>query len=186
MNIFNSSNSALLNLNNFFSWQGWNFFQAVGTIVAFLIAFWATRKSIGIIKRQLEIEQEPGVVVEDKIVSTGNTYKLTIKNIGRGSAFSVTCSLKEDLKHRNDPFFTNSEPHSRNLFPNESVHWCFDTNKLTTPNKNNTNDNKCYFSFFVFYESQLGNIYRTRVKIKFLGDDFVVMENKIEKIQNYG
>lgn len=172
-----ASGSAILVMDNLFRWGGWNAVSAIGTVLAFVVAFWSTKKSIEMIKKQLDIEQEPSVVVEDKIINTGKVYKLKIKNIGRGAAFRITCSKSDDVKHRDDPFFTNSEPHSRNLFTGEVTDWHFDTNLLNIPDKNTKNDGECYFSFYIFYKSQLGKLYKTKVKIKFLGDDFVVMEN---------
>ena len=90
----------------------WTILTAVGTIaaagVAAILGIVASRQT----SKQLKVEQQPLVVIQDRIV-LGPEYWMLVKNIGRGPALRITVTtLSTDP---NESLFEQSEPHSRDL-----------------------------------------------------------------------
>jgi len=162
----------LRNLNNPFYLDP-NFLGAILTsIVAVSLGYMSIRmqrKNSKHIEKQLRIEQEPYVVADGSIVLVGNGLnKVTLKNVGRGSALRVTCSI--DKRNRDKAFFEDTEPHSYYLSTNESVTSAINGNIILKI--------KQKLHFYIIYESRLGEIYTTDVKMKLLAEKMVIMENQ--------
>ena len=152
---------------------------AVGAITASVAAWFAIRQS----NKQLKIEQTPYVTL-DHIKRIENRYGFAIKNIGRGPAINITFCKSLDTSTRNEPFFSNDQPHSANLMsPEESHCWMVDGNILDNME---VIDNFSYI--YIYFESQSRSMFRTKVKIKKIvnngGDGgYVVMENQFEELK---
>lgn len=160
--------------------NSWIVLQSIGTIAAVLVAIFAIRQS----NKHLKVEQTPYAVVEH-VEKKASSVEITVKNVGKGPALHVTCSKSDDSKNRNEPFFRDTQPHSVNLASGEKQsEWIVDRNVFDDLNSDSEN----YKHLFVFYEGQLGILYRTDVKIKDIEEErgskcYVVMENKIEEIK---
>lgn len=169
--------------------DNWTAWEAVGTIaaavassVAAILAYFTLRQ----LRSQLEIEQEPFVVARDDISLGENNFKIKLKNIGRGSALHITGCRTLNEKERNDAFFMSNQPHSKNLCANNAdaegeKQWRVDKSVMDSLKEDKVN-NETYKYFYFFYESQLGSVYYTKVKIKKDGNNFIVMENKRVKL----
>ncbi|SRR3989344_175033 len=151
------------------------FLVAGGTISAVIVALYVSYRSIIIevkqnkqIERQLKIEQEPYVVIDGSIALVGHgRHEVKIKNVGRGSAIRVTCSV--DKNNRDEAFFENNKPHAYYLSMDEGASTLIDDSTISKI--------KNYPNFYIFYKSQLGDFYKTEVKMKMLPDKLVIMEN---------
>jgi len=160
-------------LEDIFKWT------AAGSI-ATAAAFYATYKMLLELKKQVELEQEPYVVVKSPIVIKGNFLHLNVKNVGRGPALSVVGGTKP--KDRNQAFFSDSEPHAE-YFSAGKGHkdWKVDYGRLGEMQTIKEGSLE-YPVFYLFYKSQLGCWYQTLVKIRELEDKdkYKVMENSRE------
>lgn len=137
------------------------------------------------LRKQLEKEQEPFVVSRDDITFEKNSFRIKLKNVGRGPAFNITGCRTSNKEDRNSAFFMNNQPHSKNLCANNTdtdgeKHWRVDKSVIDSLAQDESE--KIYRFFYFFYESQLGTVYYTKVKIKPDGDNFIVMENKRVKL----
>lgn len=152
---------------------------ALGAISASVAAWFAIRQS----NKQLKIEQTPYVIL-DHIVRENNRYGFSIKNIGKGSAISITLSKDNELYKRNAAFFSNDQPHSANMMPQEESHyWMVDGHVL-----DNLKHVDSFAYLYIFFESQSNNLFITNVKIKRIVKSggnvgYVVMENKFEDLK---
>ncbi len=152
---------------------------AIGAIAASIAAWFAIRQS----NKQLEIEQTPYVAL-DHIKRDQSRYGFSIRNIGKGSAVSVTFSTSDKISKRNSAFFSDDQPHSANLTPSEiSQYWMVDGNVLDSLK---VTDNFSYI--YIFFESQSNRIFQTKVKIKKTIDKkgdaaYVVMENQVIEVK---
>ncbi len=194
----------LLNiLQDLDNWN-WNAISAIATTVASIIALCATYlskkqadKNLEQLNRQLEIEQTPAVIVQKPIQSGGvKRLDLTIKNVGRGSAFNIVGS--SDEKNKSGGFFSDDSPHSINLFPGEefgdnktsfiSLDKDKDTDKIRSDCGQINEGGKIYWYFYLFYEDQMKTRYRTKIKVKQRpsgsNNYYVVMENKIAVLKS--
>ena len=78
-----------------------NFLGAILTsFVALFLGYLSIRiqrKHGQYIEKQLRIEQEPYVVADGSIILVGNgRNKVALKNVGRGSALRITCSVNSE------------------------------------------------------------------------------------------
>ena len=187
-----ASDSATLNAIKSVGWDG---LEAIGTSLAFFAAIWAinennkqSREALERTEKQLEIEQEPLVVLSEISAGVG-AYALTIKNIGRGPALSITGNVSKDTDVRNSAFFQTAHPHSWNLSSGGQFEgWQVDTHRIDEE----TIEESGYRYFYLFFKSQLGDLYRTEIKIKEvgvvvsetseIGKCYKIMENSVEKI----
>lgn len=162
--------------------DNWTMLGAIGTIAAAAVSVFTLR----LLRSQLEKEQEPFVVARDDISFDKDNFKIKLKNVGRGPAFNITGCRTSNEEERNDAFFMNNQPHSKNLCANNAdeegeKQWRFDKSVMDSLEENKVN-NEIYKFFYFFYESQLGSVYYTKVKMKKDGSDFIVMENQREKL----
>lgn len=163
-----------MNLNSWIELIG-----ATGAIAAAGAAWFTIQQS----NKQLKIEQTPYVTL-DHIKRIENRYGLAIKNIGRGPAVNITFSKSLNKSCRNEPFFSNDQPHSANLMsPEESHYWMVDGNIL-----DNLKVMENFSYVYLYFESQSKVIFRTKVKIKKIinnkGDgEYIVMENQYEELK---
>lgn len=159
----------------------WTMLGAIGTCLAAIMS----TLTLLLLRKQLEKEQEPFVVVRDDISlsSKVNGYYIKLKNVGRGPALNITGCKTANSERRNDAFFANNQPHSKHLCANNAdsedgeKRWLIDNSivdSLETVEKNN----EVCKNFYLFYESQLGDIYYTKVKMKKIGNGFVIMDNE--------
>lgn len=160
----------------------WTMWEAIGTCAAAAISTF----TLLLLKKQLEKEQEPFVVARDDVSFENSSFKIKLKNVGRGPAFNITGCRTSNGKERNDAFFMNNQPHSKNLCANNAdaegeKQWRIDKSVADSLKEFKTN-NEIYKYFYFFYESQLGSVYYTKVKIKKDGNNFIVMENKRVKL----
>jgi hypothetical protein len=149
--------------------QVWDVAIAVGTILAAYFAYKAINQS----NKQLEVEQEPYVVVNSSInlISNGR-HMITLKNVGRGSALRITCSV--DKEDKDKPFFETTESHSYNLSMNDHITAQANDSVIDKIKQNIVNNKD---GFYIFYKSQLGKAYITKVKLKEIPNKLVFMEN---------
>ena len=179
-----ASDSATLNVIRSI---GWNGLEAIGTLLAFFAAIWAinesnkqSQKALERIEKQLEIEQEPYVVVKNPITIGDNFLYLNVKNVGRGPALSVVGGTRP--KDINQSFFSDTEPHAEYLSAGEGREeaWKVDLSRLGEMQAVEEGESK-YPIFYLFYKSQLGRWYQTLVKVRELGEsNYKVMENNRE------
>jgi len=163
--------------------------EAVSTVAAAVASFVAARLAyltLRQLKTQLETEQEPFIVARDDISLQENNYKIKLKNVGRGPALHITGCRTSNEKERNDAFFMNDQSHSKNLCANNAdsegeKQWRVDKPTIDSLKEHKEN-NEIYKYFYFFYESQLGSVYYTKVKIKKDGNNFIVMENRRVKL----
>jgi len=157
--------------------DNWTAWEAIGTIAAATVSFF----TLLLLRSQLEKEQEPFVVARDDVSFESGNFKIKLKNVGRGPAFNITGCRTSNEKERNDAFFMSNQPHSKNLCANNAAaegekQWRIDKFVIDSLKVDKTNK-EIYKYFYFFYESQLGSVYHTKVKIKKDGDNFIVMEN---------
>lgn len=162
--------------------DNWSMLGAIGTIAAAAVSFF----TLLLLRNQLEKEQEPFVVARDDVSYENNSFKIKLKNVGRGPAFNITGCRTSNEKERNDAFFMNNQPHSKNLCANNAdaegeKQWRIDKSVMDSL-KVAKIKNEIYKYFYFFYESQLGSVYFTKVKIKKDGKNYIVMENKRVKL----
>lgn len=199
-----ATNSALLiqAINNLVQ-PSWYQYLSIGNLVVLfftgITVFWYTRETRAlaietrrlrkwaasensILKQQLKIEQTPYVVL-DHIRKHENRFGFAIKNIGRGPAVSVTFSKSDNISIRNEPFFSNDQPHSVNLMSQEESHyWVVDNNVLENLHFENS-----FANLNIFFENQFSIWFRTKVKIKSIIKsggvvEYTVMENQFEEL----
>ena len=159
--------------------ENWSMCIATGAFVVSIFTLYLHR-------RQLEKEQEPFVVARDDVSFRENNFKIKLKNVGRGPAFNITGCRTSSEKERNRAFFMNNQPHSKNLCANNAdveseKHWRIDKFVMDSLSENKVNG-EIYKYFCFFYESQLGSVYYTKVKIKKNGSNYIVMDNERRKV----
>jgi hypothetical protein len=178
--------------------------------LTWLGALWAAResfdqkqianKNIFEYRKQLKIEQEPYVIIQDKIyfgranhpesLQPNDYLLLRIKNIGRGPAIRITVSLS--LTDHNLALFENNQPHSYDLGSGDSkIDWKIDRHNLDVFFEQNLNTTieqlatNIEVYLYIFFKDQLGNEYLVRTKFLKSSDSsgmyLKVMEN--EKLQ---
>jgi hypothetical protein len=158
------------------NWSAWG---AIGACAASALSL----LTLFYLKQQLKLEQEPFIVARDDIslCDKSDYYYLKLKNVGRGPAFNITGCKTSNEKYRNKAFFSADQPHSKNLCANNADS---DTEKRWKIDKHLVDsletEERAYKAFYLFYESQLGDVYYSRVKIKSEKDNrkYVVMDNK--------
>jgi hypothetical protein len=97
---------------------------ALGSSVAAYMAWRAYEAT----SKQLQIEQEPFLVLRDNIFLEEEKIAMQVKNIGRGSATFIRASF--DLRDP-QPLFESSQPHSINLASEEeSQEWLINARNL--------------------------------------------------------
>lgn len=197
-----ATGSAALYLNNFFSWQGWDFFQAIGTIAAFAVTLCAIFQNRKHFNKQIKTEQEPFVLATDPMVlkkkrrrvakddsnSYVEQYEFMIKNVGKGPALRITGGINNNGD--NDAFFADEYPHSYGLSSTERCITRIDKFRIEQMHPRTIKDEQRRY-FYLFYFDQLGEKYMTTVEIKKRVADvkkdtpefYVVMENIKEKIK---
>ena len=168
---------------DFYDIPFWSLLEVFGTISGVFVTGFAAVNAIRQSNKQLSIEQEPYVVADGSIslVET-EINRVTLKNVGRGSALRITCSTDE--KDRDKAFFENTESHSYYLPSNNQVKSLASVDSISQI-KTNKKDEACYF--YIFYEDQMGKSYKTEVKMKLPdeeGKKFVVMENNRYFVNN--
>lgn len=200
----NTSNSALLNITNWsgWMWYGWTALEAIGTIVAFIVALWAIFQNRKHFNKHIETEQEPFVLATDpmklkkerKNIANKNSnnyveqYEFKIKNVGRGPALKITGGTERNKD--NNPFFADEFPHSYGLSSAEFETTRIDKFRIEEMLTKDTGEEQRHF-FYLFYYDQMGNKYITTVIIKKRIADakkdtpefYVVMENNREKVK---
>lgn len=137
-----------------------------------------------ILKQQFVIGQTPYVVL-DHIIKSENRFGFAYKNIGKGSAVSVTFSKNEDISSRNNAFFSNDQPHSTNLRSEEESHYWYVDNYVL---ENLSFSSEDFAFLYIFYESQSNIVFRTKIKIKKIIKsggiiEYIVMENQFEDLR---
>jgi len=142
--------------------------------------------TLRLLRKQLEKEQEPFVVVRDDVSPKNKnqeSYYIKLKNVGRGPALNITGCTTANIDKRNDAFFTEGQPHSKHFSANNAdsekneKNWLIDKSVVDSLEELKNND-EIYKIFYLFYESQLGTVYYTEIKMKKNLNKFVVMDNK--------
>jgi len=167
-------------------WAKW---ESIGTIAAAFISVVAVIISVitlYLLRKQLEKDQEPFVVVRDDVPLRNNKYRIKLKNVGRGPALDITGCKTADVERRNDAFFAEGQPHSKHFSANNADRekgeegWKIEKS-LVDSLETVQDNNETYKFFYLFYKSQLGDTYRTKVKMKKIGSGFVIMDNERAK-----
>ena len=148
--------------------------------LAVIVSLYSSHQSNKHIEKQLEIEQEPYVVILDGMyVNEPHTsrpgqvpFVLKIKNIGRGPALRVTVTTSRT--DQNKAFFEASEPHSIDLSSgDEKFDWKVDENNLDVYIGESyeglhidtlLTSNPVYL--YVYCYDQLGKIHKTKTKLE--------------------
>lgn len=158
----------------------WTMLEALGTCAAAAVSVF----TLLLLRRQLVKEQEPFVVVRDDISpNKDGQYYIKLKNVGRGPALNITGCKTAAKDKRNDAFFANGQPHSKHFSANNAdsekneQRWLIDKSLVNSLEEFENNE-EVYKRFYLFYESQLGAIYYTEVKMKKNKNKFVVMDNR--------
>jgi len=158
----------------------------VATLSAVFVALYSSQKSIKLVNKQLRIEQQPLVVVENSIVidpDRKNDYlQIKFKNIGRGAAVRITACLSRT--DRNKAFFHYNESHTFELGANaKSVSRRIDKGILDERMKVSdgtiqlfSKKNPLYIH--IYYEDQLGNMYHRKAKFFTQPEILKLIENK--------
>jgi len=167
-------------------WAKW---ESIGTIAAAFVSVVAVIISVitfYLLRKQLEKDQEPFVVVRDDVSLRNNKYCIKLKNVGRGPALDITGCKTAEIERRNDAFFAKDQPHSKHFSANNADRekgeegWRIDKSMVDSLETVQVN-NETYKIFYLFYKSQLRDVYRTKVKMKKTENGFVIMDNEREK-----
>lgn len=169
--------------------------------LAFLGAAWAAResfdqknianKTIHEYRRQLRIEQQPIVVIDDEIridegMGSPEFLNLSVKNIGRGPAIDIQIST--DKHNRDLPLFRSDYPARGYLASGGSKKWKIDEGNFEryfpglidhylikgSPKKDD-------ISLYIYFSDQLGNNYLTEVVLGYSGEDTPIATYKVLK-----
>lgn len=137
-----------------------------------------TKEQIQLVKKQLEIEQEPYIVIFDQIyfrVNNNTDWNLKIKNTGRGLAKNITVSSDREGKIA---LFEYQNPSRIDLGAGEiKDNWKVDQTNI----EGSHIGNQKYVLFTTFYD-QLNNKYLTKTLLQKKHSVFKVMSNDVEKL----
>lgn len=190
---------------DFYDLPIWEVSVAFGTISAAYYAYQAIEES----NKRLRLDQEPDVRIKDRISTAGSMNQLhtiSLKNYGKGRALNITATADPEGKIS---IIEGSNPHSIDLGPGDyNTGWAIDEQQvikglvaqgiIIKPVKRaiplmsegmpaehmlkEGEEDKSDFRFYLWYEDQLGNKYKTITKIRHSGNFFKVMENRVEKL----
>jgi len=178
-----------------------NIITALLLWLTWLGALWAAReafdqkqianKTIKEYRKQLEIEQEPYVVIAYRINIQGiesggnkakNYLKVRIRNIGRGPAIRIT--VNKSPSNPDEAFLNKNEPHSVDLASNsEKFGLIIDEGamkKIILKKNGSFRDEKTPLVLFIHFRNQLDGRRRIRVKLKRVGGFLQVMEHDLK------
>lgn len=182
---------------DFYDLPIWQVSVSIGTISAAYFAFIALTES----NRHFDLEQTPHVVIKDRIITdaANKLHVIMLKNIGKGSAASITATADPDGKIS---IINGSNPHSIELTSGEPHNnWAIDENRVVEglrkqgihvnssvfneiPDENSLSvdqKDKADFKLFLWYSDQRDNKYKTETTIRHSGPFMKVMKNKVER-----
>ncbi|EKE00332.1 MAG: hypothetical protein ACD_22C00047G0018 [uncultured bacterium] len=158
----------LATVGYFYSWAA---AEALGTGLASAVSL----ATLLFLYTQLKVEQEPYVVVYDDISrESGRGFRIKIRNVGRGSALGIVGCIAPAVARSNEAFFGNDQSHSKSLFAGEPSSWMIDEPRLQQL-ESQIDNGECYRTFYLFYKSQFGKTYRSRIKLKVINSDQCVV-----------
>jgi hypothetical protein len=170
----------------------WSFLETFVITASVVIAFITIRQSNENVSRQLKIEQTPYVVLDRnielkstkvfgeeliKVIDPEHLYdgSIYLKNIGRGFAKNIEVSYSPN---KIEGLFYADQPHSIDLSQNEvSKAWRVDINILR--HMLTIQEGRDLTFIYISYLDQLGNMYKTRIKLAIHADRYKLMGNEL-------